>query len=33
MPPTGNPGIDMVAGFPGPLLFDARFRVTTRTSP
>jgi hypothetical protein len=33
MPPTGNPGIDMVAGFPGPLLFDARFRVTTRTGP
>ena len=33
MPATGNSGIDGFAGFPGPLLFDARFRVTTRTGP
>lgn len=32
MPSFGSAAIDGVAGFPGPLLFQARFRVSTRTT-
>ncbi len=30
MQPFGNPFLDGVAGFPGPLFYEARFRVTPR---
>lgn len=31
LPSFGNPGIDMFGGFPGPVLFEARFLVTQRS--
>lgn len=33
LPSFGSPLIDGAAGFPGPLLFQARFRVSTRVAP